>query len=97
LEPILNISAYLFTPLADCAALRDSIRSQAGERGLKGTVLLAEEGLNLFLAGEAAPLREFVAGCAATPASPGSTRRKAGPASGRSASCWSRSSARSSA
>jgi len=60
-DPILNISAYLFTQLADTGALRESIRSQASARALKGTVLLAEEGINLFLAGEAAPLREFVA------------------------------------
>jgi UPF0176 protein len=58
---ILNISAYRFTPLPDAAAWRDSIRSQAGARGLKGTVLLAEEGINLFLAGAPQPLRDFVA------------------------------------
>jgi UPF0176 protein len=57
---ILNISAYLFTPLSDTAALRESIRSQAAARQLKGTVLLADEGINLFLAGEPAPLRDFV-------------------------------------
>jgi hypothetical protein len=44
---ILDISAYRFTPLSDTAALRESIRSQAGGMGLKGTVLLAEEGINL--------------------------------------------------
>src|SRR4051794_19735002 len=60
-DPILNISAYLFTPLAETQTLREGIRSQASARELKGTVLLAEEGINLFLAGAAAPLREFVA------------------------------------
>jgi UPF0176 protein len=58
---ILNISAYLFTPLNDTAALRESIRSQALSRSLKGTVLLAEEGINLFLAGQAGDVRAFVA------------------------------------
>lgn len=58
---VLNISAYKFVTLADCDALRESIRSQAAERGLKGTVLLAEEGINLFLAGSAADVRGFVA------------------------------------
>ena len=58
---ILNISAYLFTPLSDTAALRESIRSHAAARGLKGTVLLADEGINLFLAGDAVRLRDFVA------------------------------------
>ena len=58
---ILNISAYLFTALNDTASLRESIRSQAGAAALKGTVLLAEEGINLFLAGQADALRDFVA------------------------------------
>lgn len=57
----LNISAYRFVPLADTEALRESIRSQAAERQLKGTVLLAEEGINLFLAGPAESVRGFVA------------------------------------
>lgn len=61
MKPILNISAYLFVPLTDTLALRESIRSQASGLALKGTVLLAEEGINLFLAGEPAKLRAFVA------------------------------------
>ena len=60
-KPILNISAYLFVALSDTAALRESIRSQASSLSLKGTVLLAEEGINLFLAGNALAVREFVA------------------------------------
>jgi len=59
--PILNISAYLFTPLNDTAHLRESIRSQAHAASLKGTVLLAEEGINLFLAGDADDVRAFIA------------------------------------
>ena len=60
-KPILNISAYLFVTLSDPAAWRESIRSQAQARALKGTVLLAEEGINLFLAGGADDVRGFVA------------------------------------
>jgi UPF0176 protein len=48
---ILNISAYRFVPLADPPALRDRLHEAAATLGLKGTVLLAEEGINLFLAG----------------------------------------------
>ncbi len=59
-KPILNISAYLFVTLSDPAAWRESIRSQASALGLKGTVLLAEEGINLFLAGRADEVRRFV-------------------------------------
>jgi UPF0176 protein len=59
-KPILNISAYLFVSLTDTAALRESMRSQAGARQLKGTVLLAEEGINLFLAGPVEAVRSFL-------------------------------------
>lgn len=58
---VLNISAYLFVPLTDTLALRESIRSQAAGLSLKGTVLLADEGINLFLAGRAETVRSFVA------------------------------------
>jgi UPF0176 protein len=57
----LNISAYRFVPLTDLQSLRDRLRARATEAGLKGTVLLAEEGINLFLAGEPDALRGFVA------------------------------------
>ncbi len=60
-KPILNISAYLFVVLKDTAALRESIRSQASALALKGTVLLAEEGINLFVAGSEAAVRALVA------------------------------------
>lgn len=61
MSAVLNISAYLFVPLTDTLALRESIRSQAADLQLKGTVLLAEEGINLFLAGPPDAVRGFVA------------------------------------
>ncbi len=51
MNPILNISAYLFTPLQDLPAWREACLSQARARDLKGTILLSHEGINLFLAG----------------------------------------------
>jgi UPF0176 protein len=48
---ILNISAYLFVPIENPQALRTQLRESALALGLKGTVLLAHEGINLFLAG----------------------------------------------
>jgi UPF0176 protein len=59
-ESILNISAYRFVALNDTAQWRESIRSQAGRAGLKGTVLLADEGINLVLAGAEPGVRDFV-------------------------------------
>ena len=60
MKPVLNISAYLFVRLNDTAALRESIRSQAATRGLRGTVILATEGINLFLAGGHESVRGFL-------------------------------------
>ena len=61
MKSILNISAYKFVGLSDTAAWRESIRSQASAHKLKGTVLLADEGINLFVAGTEADVRAFLA------------------------------------
>ncbi|RZL39763.1 MAG: sulfurtransferase [Rubrivivax sp.] len=58
--PILNISCYLFVSLPDTAALRDRLDARADALGLKGTVLIAEEGINLFLAGPADAVNAWV-------------------------------------
>ena len=60
MNPVLNLSAYKFVTLNDTDALRESIRSQASTHALKGTVLLAAEGINFFLAGEARSARRFL-------------------------------------
>ncbi|BAJ72997.1 predicted sulfurtransferase [Microbacterium testaceum StLB037] len=57
---VLNVSAYLFTRIDDPAAVRDALRERAVEAELRGTILLAEEGINLFLAGPADPVRAFL-------------------------------------
>jgi UPF0176 protein len=51
--PVLNLSAYKFTPFAeaDLPALRDRLRARTAELGLRGTILLSTEGINLFVAG----------------------------------------------
>ncbi|MDA7417971.1 sulfurtransferase [Xenophilus arseniciresistens] len=61
MNDVLNISAYLFVPLTDREQLRPRLFEAAQARGLQGTVLLAEEGINLFLAGAAEGVRGFVA------------------------------------
>ncbi|MFL6682373.1 MAG: sulfurtransferase, partial [Burkholderiaceae bacterium] len=58
----LNISTYRFVALHDLPALRDRLEASAVASGLKGTLLLAHEGINLFMAGEEAALRGWVAG-----------------------------------
>ena len=60
MDPILNVSAYRFVPVHDTAALQASVLERAQAAGLKGTVLIAQEGLNLALAGPAPGLRTFL-------------------------------------
>ena len=61
MNSILNISAYKFVPLPDAHALRELLLERATALQLKGTILLAEEGINLFLAGPEWYVRGFVA------------------------------------
>ncbi|GAA1638249.1 sulfurtransferase [Microbacterium flavum] len=61
MRPVLNVSAYLFTRLADAAQLRPLLRERAVAAGIVGTVILAEEGINLFLAGAPDAVRGFLA------------------------------------
>lgn len=58
---IVNIASYRFVGLDDLPRLRESILSQALADELRGTVLLAPEGINLFLAGTADHIRSFLA------------------------------------
>ncbi|MCK7594950.1 sulfurtransferase [Pseudomarimonas salicorniae] len=59
---ILNVAAYAFCPLSDLPAARERLQSACEAARLKGTVLLAEEGINLFLAGDESPLRALIEG-----------------------------------
>jgi UPF0176 protein len=65
--PTLNISAYRFVTIDDPPALREQLLTAARAAGLKGTVLIAGEGINLFLAGPPEPLRGWVAALRADP------------------------------
>lgn len=60
MNDILNISAYKFVPLPDATELRTQLQALTLDLGLKGTILLAEEGINLFLAGPAEAVRALV-------------------------------------
>ena len=56
---VLNIAAYRFVDLPDREALAQRLKAMASE-ALKGTILLAEEGLNCFLAGAPDEVRRFL-------------------------------------
>ena len=64
---ILNIAAYLFVAIDDADALAQRLRERAEADALRGSVLVTPEGINLFLAGEEAALRGFLAWLRADP------------------------------
>lgn len=52
-EPSIIVAAlYQFAPLHDCASLRDPLEQVCETHGLKGTLLLAPEGINGTIAGD---------------------------------------------
>ena len=57
---VLNIAAYRFVSLDALPALKMQLAAAACAQGLKGTVLLAPEGINLFLAGSDEGIAGFV-------------------------------------
>ena len=50
-QPTLNAATYRFVELLDAAELRERLFARAQALGLRGTVLLAAEGINLNIAG----------------------------------------------
>jgi UPF0176 protein len=61
LPPFVNIAAYKFITFDDTAEKRPQFRAKCEELGLKGTILLSPEGINLFLAGLREPIDAFLA------------------------------------
>ncbi|MGZ5564670.1 MAG: oxygen-dependent tRNA uridine(34) hydroxylase TrhO [Chthoniobacterales bacterium] len=47
-----NIAAYKFTPLGDLKALQATLRRMSVDAGMRGTILLSPEGINIFVAAE---------------------------------------------
>ncbi|GAB5444772.1 MAG: hypothetical protein Fues2KO_51210 [Fuerstiella sp.] len=58
---IVNISAYKFVRLTELEQRRSQLRDLATQLGIKGTILLSPEGINLFLAAARPSIDEFVA------------------------------------
>ena len=57
---ILNIATYRFVAINDPASLKAQLMPRAKALGLKGTILLAPEGINAFLAGAETAVRSFL-------------------------------------
>jgi UPF0176 protein len=60
-QPIVNISAYKFVTLDDTGDLRPRFLQRCLDLELKGTILLAPEGINMFLAGSRAAIDGYLA------------------------------------
>lgn len=66
--PILNISAYKFVHLDNVSQRRETLLQICDSLGLRGTILLSSEGINLFLAAPAAAIESFLESLRADPA-----------------------------
>jgi UPF0176 protein len=60
-EKILNIAAYRFVTIDEPVTVAQQVQTLASAHALKGSVLVAPEGINLFLAGPEAALDAFFA------------------------------------
>lgn len=67
-SPILNISAYKFVQLDNVDQRRETLLQVCLSLGLRGTILLSSEGINLFLAGSAEAIASFLKSLRADPA-----------------------------
>jgi UPF0176 protein len=64
---VVNISCYKFITLSDREALKEALTQRCQALDLKGTILLAPEGINVFLAGSREAIGEIVAWLRADP------------------------------
>ncbi len=62
MDVVLNIAAYRFVDIADVDAVIAHVRVLAEAQELRGTVLVAPEGINIFLAGDESGIEAFLAG-----------------------------------
>lgn len=54
-----NLSGYLFTKLNNLEDLQNNLKTQCRTAGLKGTILVSHEGINVFVAGNDAVIEAF--------------------------------------
>lgn len=57
---ILNVAAYKFITLDKLPTLQQSLHALGKRLAIRGTILLAPEGINLMLAGDSIPVNEFL-------------------------------------
>ena len=57
---VLNAAAYKFAELTGLPEIRDRLKSECRKLGLKGSILLSPEGINLFIAGEGSSVKSLL-------------------------------------
>lgn len=60
MKNVVNISGYKFVPLSDLDELQNHLRVVCSNQSLKGTILLSEEGINCFVAGNRSGIDNFL-------------------------------------
>lgn len=65
--PIVNVATYRFAPLHHLVPLRSELMALCRALYLRGTILLSTEGINLFVAGNAAAVESLLARLQAVP------------------------------
>lgn len=65
--PFCVAALYQFTPFADCALVRTNLMAAGEEYGVKGTLILANEGINGTIAGSDAGIKAVLAHIRALP------------------------------
>ncbi len=73
---VVNISAYSFTPLSELPRLKGVLAELAREQGLRGTILLSTEGINLFVAGSREGVDTLLSAVRAVPGLEGLTPKE---------------------
>jgi len=64
---VVNVASYKFVSLQDLQGLRHQFTELTQSHGIKGTILLAPEGINIFLAGEPQSVQTVLDAIAAVP------------------------------
>mgnify|MGYP001026584920 CR=1 FL=1 len=67
MSAVTNIAAYKFARLSELKPLREELLGQCKADGLKGTILLSTEGINLFVAGGREAVEKLLARLRAIP------------------------------
>jgi len=60
MSSVVNIAAYKFISIIDPPALRERVLAVVTAHGVKGTILIAPEGINIFLAGSASAIEQVL-------------------------------------